>query len=110
MAHLPIDGIPFTLRFHLHPDVEAELDLGGAAVSLTLRGGEVWVFRHGQEANLTLEKSVYLESGRLKPRATKQIVLSSRVTDYGSAVSWSLAKPTDAPRAPRAPASDVLRL
>lgn len=110
MARLPIDGIPFTVRFHLHPDVEAELDLGGAAVSLTLRGGEIWVFRHGGEAELTLERSVYLESGRLKPRATKQIVLSSRVTDYGSAVSWSLAKPTDAPRTPRAPASDVLRL
>lgn len=110
MARLPIDGIPYTVRFHLHPDVEAELDLGGAAVSLTLRGGETWVFRHGREANLTLEKSVYLESGRLKPRATKQIVLSSRVTDYGSAVSWSLAKPTDAPRRQRDYAQDPLRL
>lgn len=101
MARLPMDGIPYTVRFHLHPDVEAETDLGGAAVSLTLRGGEVWVFRHGGEASLSVEKSVYLESGRLKPRATKQIVLSSRVTEYGSAVSWSLAKPADAPRAPR---------
>ncbi|RFU14412.1 heparinase [Rhodobacteraceae bacterium W635] len=101
MARLPMEGIPYTVRFHLHPDVEAETDLGGAAVSLTLRGGEVWVFRHGGEASLSVEKSVYLESGRLKPRATKQIVLSSRVTEYGSAVSWSLAKPADAPRAPR---------
>lgn len=110
MARLPMDGIPYTVRFHLHPDIDAEIDLGGAAVSLTLRSGEVWVFRHGGEASLSLEKSVYLESGRLKPRATKQIVLSSRVTDYGSAVSWSLAKPTDAPRAPRGAASEVLRL
>ena len=98
MARLPMEGIPYTVRFHLHPDVEAETDLGGAAVSLTLRGGEVWVFRHGGEASLSVESSVYLESGRLKPRATKQIVLSSRLTEYGSAVSWSLAKPTDAPR------------
>ncbi|WP_084667926.1 heparinase II/III family protein [Nioella nitratireducens] len=110
MTRLPIEGIPYSVRFHLHPDVEAELDLGGAAVSLTLRGGEVWVFRHGREANLTLEKSVYLESGRLKPRATKQIVLSSRVTDYGSAVSWSLAKPADAPRGRRDYSQDPLRL
>ena len=76
MARLPMEGIPYTVRFHLHPDVEAETDLGGAAVSLTLRGGEVWVFRHGGEASLSVENSVYLESGRLKPRATKQIVLS----------------------------------
>ncbi len=110
MARLPLDGIPFSLRFHLHPDVEAELDMGGAAVSLTLRGGEIWVFRHGKEANLTLEKSVYLESGRLKPRATKQIVLSGRLTDYGSAVSWSLAKPGDAPRGHRDYDRDPLRL
>jgi len=110
MARLPIEGIPYSVRFHLHPDVEAEIDMGGAAVSITLRSGEVWVFRHGGEATLALDKSVYLESGRLKPRATKQIVLSCRVTDYGSAVSWSFAKPTDAPRAPKGPAQDVLRL
>ncbi|NPD20313.1 heparinase II/III family protein [Alterinioella nitratireducens] len=101
IARLPMDGIPYSVRFHLHPDIEAKLDMNGSAVSLTLRGGETWVFRHGQEASLSLEKSVYLESGRLKPRATKQIVLSSRLTDYGSAVSWSLAKPTDTPRGHR---------
>lgn len=101
LARVPGGAIRYQVRFHLHPDVDATLDMGGAAVSLTLRGGEVWVFRHGGEGEMRLESSVYLETGRLKPRATKQIVLSARLTDYGSAVSWSLAKPTDAPRGHR---------
>ncbi|WP_238475573.1 heparinase II/III family protein [Rhodophyticola sp. CCM32] len=101
MSRLSPDGLGYAVRFHLHPDVQPKLDMGGNAISLSLRGGETWVFRHGGEGNMRLEQSVYLETGRLKPRATKQIVLSARLTDYGSAVSWSLAKPTDAPRGHR---------
>jgi len=56
-------GIPFTVRFHLHPDVDAVLDLGGAAVSLALKSGEIWVFRHDGSAELSIEPSVYLENG-----------------------------------------------
>jgi hypothetical protein len=84
--------------------------MGGSAISLTLRGGEIWVFRASSDANMALDQSVYLESGRLKPRATKQIVLSGRLTDYGSAISWSLAKPRDAPRVHRDFEQDDLRL
>ncbi len=85
-------GVRFHLRFHLHPDVLASVDLGGTAVSLVLKSGEVWVFRHEGQAAVSLEASVYLESGRLKPRVTKQIVLSDTVMDYSSNVSWSLAR------------------
>jgi len=87
-------GLKYTLRFHLHPDVEAEMDLGGTAVSLTLASGETWVFRHTSSAELSLQPSVYLDSARLKPRATKQIVLTARMKGYGNAISWSLARPT----------------
>lgn len=110
LANAGGNGIGFSLRFHLHPEVEAEIDLGGHAASLTLRGGEVWVFRHGGEAELRIEPSFYLENGRIKPRATKQIVLFTRLTEYGSAISWSLAKPSDAPLAHRDYAPDPLRL
>lgn len=94
-------GVPFALRFHLHPDVDSALDLGGTAVSLALKSGEIWVFRHDGVAELTLEPSVYLESGRLKPRATKQIVLSSMVVDYACQLGWTLAKAQDTPAAIR---------
>lgn len=93
--NLPSDvGLRFAARFHLHPDVVVELDMGGTAVSLTLPTDEVWVFRHGGEADLTLRPSIYFDNTRLKPRATKQIVLTSRVRGYGAAVSWSIARPS----------------
>lgn len=92
---LPSDvGLRFAARFHLHPDVAVELDMGGSAISLTLPTEEVWVFRHGGEAELSVLPSVYFDATRLKPRATKQIVLTSRVKGYGAAVSWSIARPS----------------
>ncbi|RVV97789.1 heparinase [Mesobaculum littorinae] len=86
------DGIPFRLRFHLHPDVEAEMDADGTAAILTLKSGEVWRLRHRGQAAMTIEGSVYLQVGRLAPRATKQVVLSSAAREYATRVSWSLAK------------------
>ena len=101
MSSIKLQGVPFSIRFHLHPEVDAQIDLGGAAVSLGLRSGEIWVFRHDGVATLSLEPSVYLEKGRLKPRATKQIVLSARVLDYAAEVGWTLAKAQDTPLAIR---------
>ncbi len=98
-----LQGIPpFKIHFHLHPDVDAELDLGGTAVSLVLKSGEIWVFRYEGVGELTLESSVYLEKNRLKPpRATKQMVLSGVAMDYATRIRWSLAKAQDTPSAIR---------
>jgi uncharacterized heparinase superfamily protein len=101
MSALRLQGVRFAIRFHLHPEVEAALDLGGTAVSLVLRSGEIWVFRHDGVADLALEPSVYLERGRLRPRATQQIVLAGVVTDYAFTAGWTLAKAQDTPLAIR---------
>lgn len=101
LARLPADqGLHYAVRFHLHPDAVAKIDMGGTAVSIQLASRETWVFRYSGDAVLTLAPSIYLDSGRLWPRATKQIVLSGRVTGYGSAVSWSLARPVGLLAAP----------
>jgi uncharacterized heparinase superfamily protein len=100
-----LEGIYTQIKFHLHPEVDANLDLVGNAVSLALKSGEVWVFRHDGVAELSVEPSVYLERGRLQPRATKQIVLSRRVMEYGTRTRWSLAKAQDTALAVR----DTLR-
>ena len=100
-----LEGIYTQTKFHLHPEVDANLDLVGNAVSLALKSGEVWVFRHHGVAELSVEPSVYLERGRLQPRATKQIVLSRRVMEYGTRTRWSLAKAQDTALAVR----DTLR-
>jgi uncharacterized heparinase superfamily protein len=93
--------IRFSIRFHLHPDVDAAIDMGGNAVSLALKSGEIWIFRHSGAKGLSLEPSVYLEKGRLTPRASKQIVLSGHVADYDAVIGWTLAKAQDTPLAIR---------
>ncbi|MGQ0565295.1 MAG: heparinase II/III family protein [Gemmobacter sp.] len=95
------EPLQFHLRFHLHPDVEAGLDLGGTAVSLVLRSGEVWVFRLADASELGIEASVYLENGRLKPRSAQQIVVSGRLTGTEARIGWTLAKAQDTPLAIR---------
>lgn len=96
-----LQGLAWSVRFHLHPEVMASVDLGGAAISLTLKSGEIWVFRQDGAENMGLEPSVYLEYGRLRPRATQQVVLSGRAMSYSTRVRWSLAKAQDTPLAVR---------
>ena len=55
---------PFTVRFHLHPDVNASVQQDGEAVLLRLRSGG-WRLR-ADGARITLEESIYL--GGLEPR------------------------------------------
>ena len=94
---MKLRGVPFDIRFHLHPDVDVSVDMGGTAISMALKSGEIWIFRGDGSTSLSVESSVYLESGRLKPRATKQIVLSGRAMEYATRTRWSLAKPQDSP-------------
>lgn len=102
-----LQGIPYSIRFHLHPDVDAEIDMGGAAVSMALKSGEVWILRQIGAQRLDLQSSVYLESGRLRPRATKQVVLTGRAMSYATRIRWSLAKAQETPTAPRDYAVDT---
>ncbi|WP_366926892.1 heparinase II/III family protein [Pseudogemmobacter hezensis] len=97
----PLGGLAYTIRFHLHPDVDASLDMGGAAVSMQLRSGEIWVFRHDSRADLALAPSAWLEKGRLAPRHTQQVVLTGFAQDYDSRIGWTLAKAQDTPLAIR---------
>ena len=96
-----LKGVKFALRFHIHPDVEARLDMGGTAVSLALRSGEIWVFRQSGADKMSLDPSIYLEKARLRPRETRQIVLLARAMDFETEVGWTLAKAQDTPLAIR---------
>ena len=96
-----LSGVSFTIRFHLHPDVDATLDMNGTAVSMALKSSEMWVFRVEGDVEVGLESSVYLEKSRLSPRATKQIVLTGRAMEYSTRIIWSMAKTQDTPSAIR---------
>ncbi|MCV6586228.1 MAG: heparinase II/III family protein [Marinibacterium sp.] len=86
------DGVPFEIRFHLHPEVTLHHDATENRLVLMLKSGEAWLFLHDGSAELTVEDSIYLENGRLGPRATKQVVLTGAAMQYSTRVKWSLAK------------------
>ncbi len=79
---------PFTLRFHLHPDVSASLQQDGEAVLLRLRSGGGWRLR-ADGGRMTLEESVYL--GSAEPRRSEQVVLTG-YADGPQQVKWAISK------------------
>ncbi|WP_417520050.1 heparinase II/III family protein [Minwuia sp.] len=80
-------GAPdFTLRFHLHPDIQAVLSQGGDGVLLRLKTGRGWRFRVAG-AVPELEESVYLGDGQ--PRKTQQIALHGSLGNEALAVHWA---------------------
>ncbi|MCI4662752.1 MAG: heparinase II/III family protein [Neomegalonema sp.] len=88
-------GIPFALRFHLHPDVAPELVTDADAVTLRLPHGEIWVMRQSG-GRLALEPSVYLGEGR-GPRQTQQVVINGGLAETGLAeksvkIRWALRR------------------
>ncbi|MGL4239232.1 heparinase II/III family protein [Tabrizicola sp.] len=101
MTTTAMEGARFSIRFHLHPDVDAALDMAATAVSLVLRSGEIWVFRFTGQAELSIEPSAYLEKGRLNPRPSTQIVLRAQARSFETRIGWTLAKAKDTPLAIR---------
>lgn len=95
LARTGPSGLPYRIHFHLHPDVDVALDEGDAVASMALRSGELWALRFDGAAEIAVEPSVYLERGRLQPRATKQIVLTGRAMEYATRVRWTLEKAQD---------------
>jgi uncharacterized heparinase superfamily protein len=80
-------GRAFAARFHLHPEVQAQLAGDGASVLLRLPSGAGWRFR-ATGGRIGLEESVYLGVlGRL--RRAEQIVVSGGLAGAGSTVKWS---------------------
>jgi len=78
---------PFTVRFHLHPEVNASLQQDGATVLLRVRSGG-WRLRT-DGVRPTLEESIYL--GGPEPRRSEQIVLTGH-TDGPQHVKWAISK------------------
>lgn len=82
--------IPFTSRFHVHPDVSASLARDGKSVLLRAHEGEPgwWLRNDAQSADI--ETSVYFQDG--KPRRAQQIVLRGQArADSGARLRWKFA-------------------
>ena len=79
---------PFTLRFHLHPDVSASPQQGGEAVLLRLRSGTGWRLR-ADGGRISIEDSIYL--GGAEPRRSEQVVITGS-PDGPQQVKWAISK------------------
>ncbi|HWA90868.1 MAG TPA: heparinase II/III family protein [Rhizomicrobium sp.] len=76
-------GIPFAIRFHIHPDVRMSPSQGGDVI-LKLPNGEGWRFRAG--TTVAVEESVYLGGDML--RRSEQLVLAGTVADRPVEIAW----------------------
>jgi uncharacterized heparinase superfamily protein len=84
------DPLDFTLRFHLHPFVEASNTADGMGALLRIAEGALWQFRC-RGGTLAIEDSIWIDrTGR--PRATSQIVVSGASPAGGTSIGWILRR------------------
>ncbi|HEX8571942.1 MAG TPA: heparinase II/III family protein [Allosphingosinicella sp.] len=80
------EPIPFAVRFHLHPDVEAATTADGQGALLRVRGRTVWQFRC-RGGRLGIEDSLWID-GDAGLRETSQLVVAGDSPADGTAVAW----------------------
>lgn len=82
--------VDYAIRFHLGPDVAAELSKDGMGAFLRVEDGSVWQFRSALSA-VTIEDSLWVD-GNGRPHPTQQIVLAGSVSRGGGSFGWLFKK------------------
>jgi uncharacterized heparinase superfamily protein len=80
------EPIPYAVRFHLHPDVEAATTADGQGALLRVRGRTVWQFRC-RGGRLAIEDSLWID-GDARLRETSQLVVGGETPADGTAIAW----------------------
>lgn len=78
-------GIPFAVRFHVHPDVRLSLAKAMGSVILKLPGGGGWRFRCNG-GTLSIEESIYWGEGF--PRRAEQLAIESTFNESQAEIAW----------------------
>ena len=84
------EGIPFAVRFHIHPDLRCSIAQGGD-VLLKMPTGEGWRF-HANAGPVGIEESIYLGGDAV--RRSEQIVISGAVRDQPVSLAWAFEQVT----------------
>jgi uncharacterized heparinase superfamily protein len=84
--------LPFSIHFHLHPEVSCRLGAGAMEAQLKLADGQRWRFSAGGKP-VSVEESTFFANST-GPRTALQLVLRS-VTFGESEISWSLERVRD---------------
>ena len=82
--HRHRDPVPFSVRFHIHPEVRVSNAQSGD-VLLKLPNGDGWRFRCAG-GSLSIEESIYLGNGIV--RRTEQLVITGALTDEPVEIGW----------------------
>jgi uncharacterized heparinase superfamily protein len=80
------EPIPYAVRFHLHPDVDAATTADGQGALLRVRGRTVWQFRC-RGGRLAIEDSLWID-GDAGLRETSQLVVGGESPSDGTAIAW----------------------
>jgi len=83
-------GRSFTVRFHLHPDVQASLVQDGESVLLRPPSGNGWQMRAAGGA-IGLNESVYAADG-FHRRRSEQVIITGPVEAEETMIKWALRR------------------
>ncbi|MGH6931291.1 MAG: heparinase II/III family protein [Dongiaceae bacterium] len=81
---------PFAIRFHLHPEVNAETSHDGQAAILRLASGAGWRLR-ATGGPVTLNESIYLGQ-RGEQRRSQQAVITGETAGEGATIKWAITR------------------
>ena len=83
MNHKAREGAGFHLRFHLHPDVAANMQASGDSVLLMTRAGHGWQFHFGLDGLfMQIEESVYMGRTGVPQRAAANLPCAASCGTY----------------------------
>jgi uncharacterized heparinase superfamily protein len=82
--------VPFAIRFHLGPGIEASVPEGSRGATLALPDGGYWQFVAG-EGTLEIDESLWVD-GDGRPHPVQQLVMQGLVSRGGGSFSWLLKK------------------
>ena len=83
--------VPYAVRFHLGPGVEASLAENGRGAGLALPDGTYWHFVAGAGGMLELDESIWVD-GDGRPQPVHQLVMQGLVSRGGGSFAWLLKK------------------
>jgi len=83
-------GVPYSVRFHLHPNVRAISVKGGEEIFVSTKSGTTWVFKFAGGVG-SVEESVYCNTGST-PRKSQQIVFEGVTAETSTKIKWEMVR------------------
>ena len=84
------ESVPYAVRFHLAPGVEATITADGMGAILRSKGAPPWNFRC-RGGNLSDEESLWID-GYGRPQRTVQLVVVGEVSGLGGEIGWQFRR------------------